>query len=438
VSCSGTISVSGSVVHIAWRDERDGNGEIYYKRSTDAGLTWGTDTRLTNSSGYSEAPNITLSGSNVHVTWQDDRDGNFEVYYKRSTDGGITWGPETRLTNAGGNSLRTFTAVSGTAVHLVFMDERDGNWEIYYKKDPTGNPVTQPPPAPNLVSPPNWSTIYTLTPLLDWDSVITANSYSVQIASDSIFSNIRIDTSGLNYSSFTVPAGKLFPGQTYFWRVRGTNIAGNGPWSSIWRFYVAPGPPAPNLVAPPNDSLHQSSTVRFIWNKSISALSYRLQVALDSLFINMVVNDSTLTDSTIVVTNLIVNRYYWWHVNAKNSYGTSAYSVVWKFGTFFVGLKQIGTEIPKEFSLYNNFPNPFNPITKINFNIPSLIRRGAGVVLLKIYDILGREVTTLVNEKLNPGKYEAEFDGSNYASGVYYYKLETEYYTKTKKMVLLK
>jgi hypothetical protein len=152
----------------------------------------------------------------------------------------------------------------------------------------------------------------------------------------------------------------------------------------------------------------------------------------------MVVNDSTLTDSTIVVTNLIVNRYYWWHVNAKNSYGTSAYSVVWKFGTFFVGLKQIGTEIPKEFSLYNNFPNPFNPITKINFNIPSLIRRGAGVVLLKIYDILGREVTTLVNEKLNPGKYEAEFDGSNYASGVYYYKLETEYYTKTKKMVLLK
>ncbi len=198
-------------------------------------------------------------------------------------------------------------------------------------------------------------------------------------------------------------------------------------------------PLAPNLVSPPNGALYVPSTVRFIWNKSFSAVTYRLQVALDSLFINLVVNDSTLTDSTIVVTNLPVNSYYWWRVNAKNAVGTSPYSAVWRFGTFFVGLNQIGTEIPKEYNLYNNYPNPFNPSTNIRFDIPNAeTTRRVVFTQLIVYDLLGREVTTLVNKQLEPGTYEVEFYGTNYSSGVYFYKLETEYYTHTKRMVLVK
>lgn len=196
-------------------------------------------------------------------------------------------------------------------------------------------------------------------------------------------------------------------------------------------------PPAPNLVSPANGSYYQTSTVRFTWYKSLYAATYRLQIALDSQFTNLVFNDSTLTDSTIVIANLTVNKYYWWRVNAKNTIGTSPYSTIWKFGTFFVGLNQLSTDIPKEFKLCSNYPNPFNPVTRIKFDIPPSPLERAGVRLI-IYDILGRGITTLVNEQLRPGSYEIEFDGTNYPSGIYYYTMNAGSFSQTKKMVLIK
>src|SRR4030095_12008333 len=75
-----------SEVHAVWYDDRDGNFEIYYKRSPDQGLSWGSDTRLTTNLGTSWFSTITVSGMQVHVVWMDNRDGNYEIYYKRSTD----------------------------------------------------------------------------------------------------------------------------------------------------------------------------------------------------------------------------------------------------------------------------------------------------------------------------------------------------------------
>jgi hypothetical protein len=116
--------------------------------------------------------------------------------------------------------------------------------------------------------------------------------------------------------------------------------------------------------------------------------------------------------------------------------------------TSLVGINKISTEIPKEYKLYQNYPNPFNPSTKIKFSIPGVGTSRDLSVKLIIYDALGKEVTTLVNEQLKPGTYETEFDGTNLPSGVYFYKLDIkqsspEYsgsdgYTKTKKMVLIK
>jgi hypothetical protein len=107
-----------------------------------------------------------------------------------------------------------------------------------------------------------------------------------------------------------------------------------------------------------------------------------------------------------------------------------------------IGINPIASEIPNSYYLYQNFPNPFNPVTKIKFDLPksNLTLSGAmGLpVKLIICDILGREVTTLVNEQLKPGTYEVEFDGSNYPSGVYFYKLTAGSYTDTKKLVLIK
>ena len=200
---------------------------------------------------------------------------------------------------------------------------------------------------------------------------------------------------------------------------------------------------APVLISPPNGSFNQPSTVRFVWTKPLNSATYRLQVSYDSLFNNILVNDSTLTDSTIVVTNLTNNKYFWWRVNAKNTAGTSPYSAVWKFGTFLVGMEQIGTDIPKEFRLYTSFPNPFNPTAKIRFDIPLSKgisgSAGKGVLTeLQIFDILGRNISILVNEQLQPGTYEVNFDGSNYPSGIYFYKLTSGSFTQVRKMILLK
>ncbi len=117
--------------------------------------------------------------------------------------------------------------------------------------------------------------------------------------------------------------------------------------------------------------------------------------------------------------------------------------------TVNVQLRQITTGIagnginPLEFSLYQNYPNPFNPSTKIRFDIPLSrgvdAEGGRGVFTkLIIYDVQGREVAALVNEQLQQGTYEVDWDAANYSSGVYYYKLFTNHYSIIKKMILCK
>jgi photosystem II stability/assembly factor-like uncharacterized protein len=116
----------------------------------------------------------------------------------------------------------------------------------------------------------------------------------------------------------------------------------------------------------------------------------------------------------------------------------------------YVGVKQISSIVPSEYKLYQNYPNPFNPTTNIRYQITPLnppfakgwtgseTRLGEGFVTLKVYDILGKEVATLVNEKQSPGIYEVTFDGSGLSSGMYFYTLITGDFRATKRFVLIK
>lgn len=108
--------------------------EIYYKRSTDGGATWSQDRRLTFAPGLSQRPSLALSGGEVHVVWFDGRDGDTEIYYTHSPDRGLTWNRDVRLTSASGASLHPSVAASRGAVHVVWFDERRGQPEIYVKR----------------------------------------------------------------------------------------------------------------------------------------------------------------------------------------------------------------------------------------------------------------------------------------------------------------
>jgi len=98
-----------------------------------------------------------------------------------------------------------------------------------------------------------------------------------------------------------------------------------------------------------------------------------------------------------------------------------------------LAVQNISTEIPDGYRLYQNYPNPFNPVTKINYEL-----RVTSYAKLVVYDIMGREITTLVNEKQSPGTYQVEFDGSGLSSGVYFYRLNAGEFRETKRMMLVK
>jgi hypothetical protein len=98
-----------------------------------------------------------------------------------------------------------------------------------------------------------------------------------------------------------------------------------------------------------------------------------------------------------------------------------------------VNVESTNSNTPKDFSLSQNFPNPFNPTTSLLYTIGS-----RQFVTLKVYDLLGREIATLVNEEKTAGSYEVEFDGSDLTSGIYFYQLKAGTYSETKKMILLK
>ena len=113
--------------------------------------------------------------------------------------------------------------------------------------------------------------------------------------------------------------------------------------------------------------------------------------------------------------------------------GITYENVNFNLSQIYVGIVKRENKIPSMYSLGQNYPNPFNPITNVKFSIVK-----AGDVKIVVYDVRGREVQTLVNERLNAGTYEARFDGSGLTSGVYFYRMVTEGFTETRKMILLK
>ena len=98
-----------------------------------------------------------------------------------------------------------------------------------------------------------------------------------------------------------------------------------------------------------------------------------------------------------------------------------------------VSLKNESIIIPKGYSISQNFPNPFNPVTTIDFSVPKY-----SMVTIKVFDILGREITTLINENKSPGNYSVDFNATNLSSGIYVYTMECDEFFYSRKMAILK
>ena len=159
-----------------------------------------------------------------------------------------------------------------------------------------------------------------------------------------------------------------------------------------------------------------------IWNRLPGAATYELQVSSSPSFSNFIFERGGIKDTSYALSGLSNNMTYYWRVNASNGSVTSRYSSTWSF-----------TTIPIQFALYQNYPNPFNLMTSISFDLPV-----ATMVSLKLFDILGREVVTVISEEMQAGNYTRQWNASPFASGVYFYRLQAGNFVQTKKLVLLK
>ena len=441
-----TITASGLVLHVTWRDERDGNAEIYYKRSSDGGSNWVSDTRLTNNSSVSHNPSISALGLNVHVVWRDERDGNEEIYYKRSTDGGLNWGSDTRMTNNNEGSEDPVIISSGLNVYLVWQDSRDGNMEIYFKRSTDGGS--------------NWGidTRLTNNPFFSVNASIAVSGSTIHI----VWEDDR-NTPGVNFEIYYKRSGN--EGITWGADVRMTNNIGYSWFSSVsasglyaqivWTedensygeiYHKRSTDDGSNWTAntriSSNDSMNSEypyvitsgTYVHLVWydvrdgNNEIyykRSGDYGMNWVTDT---RLTINDAdsrfpniTISGSEVHLVwqddrNLNDEIYY-----KKNPTGNP------------VGIENIDVKIPNEFSLSQNYPNPFNPTTNIEFNIPK-----TSFVKLTVYDVLGKEIAVLVNEDLIAGTYKYDWDASEWTSGIYYYQLISGEFTGTKKMALIK
>ncbi len=139
------------------------------------------------------------------------------------------------------------------------------------------------------------------------------------------------------------------------------------------------------------------------------------------------------------------------YIDDVGSYASNEIAINWNAPLVYVlgffngegltGMDDQGfNSVPENFNLEQNYPNPFNPVTKIKYSLPATNTNFTNTTLvqLKIYDILGKEIATLVNEEKPAGEYEVEFDGSDKTSGIYFYQLKTGDYIEIKKMVMIK
>lgn len=197
-------------------------------------------------------------------------------------------------------------------------------------------------------------------------------------------------------------------------------------------------PVAPTLITPGNGSVGISPTPLMEWSALNNAFDYSLQLSSDPNFGSFVINLGGIDEAEYQVPPSTLNgsTVYFWKANARNGMGTSPFSTIFFFTTTLTGIVNVSSEVPEKYSLYTNYPNPFNPSTKIKFDIPSA--NGTSNVRLVVFDAAGREVSTLINNTLSPGSYEFEFSAKNLTSGLYFYRLETDNFVDTKKMILVK
>jgi hypothetical protein len=206
-----------------------------------------------------------------------------------------------------------------------------------------------------------------------------------------------------------------------------------------WLISYMNSPFRPKPVSPVNVTGTPRNPL-LIWHPyDTTATSYRVQLSPSSAFTSFIL-DTVVTDTLLQIDSLSASLRLYWRVSATSSTGTGEYSNAVSFvtGTQIVSVSQSDTH-PVQYALFQNYPNPFNPSTVISYVIPK-----AAYVHLAVYNVLGQQVATLVDEELRANNYQFTWTPSRLSSGIYFYRIlvrpqdNIAVFTDVKKLLLMK
>jgi len=415
---------------IVWGDTRNvgnNNEDIYAQRVNAAGIFQWTANGIAVSNasgGQGSSMQITSDGSGGAImAWEDQRSGTtVEIYTQKiNADGAIQWTPNGVLINSvvGGSLYPQLINDVGGAI-ICWVDRRNGNadWNIYAQKvDSSGSLqwavngeaiclASSNQDSPQLASDGKGGAIIT------WDEPVSVTNTNPNIYAQRVNASGAAEWVTNGVGVCRAANGQRFPQLT---------SSGNGGAIITW------------MDSRTNDldiyAQRIDSTGSTIWTNDGIALSRATSSQTYPLILNDSSNGFIITwADTRTIRNGYPKDIYAQRVNANGSLGG------------VTDINEISHSLPTTFTLGQNYPNPFNPSTTIRYTVPNVTLSGVeGTRMqLKVYDVLGNEVATLVNEEKPTGSYEVNWNESNLSSGIYFYKLQAGSFVETKKMILLK
>jgi hypothetical protein len=191
-------------------------------------------------------------------------------------------------------------------------------------------------------------------------------------------------------------------------------------------------PDKPQLISAVPKYPTRGDVFTLTWNKAKDADQYLIYLSKVQTFASDL-RTGYPKDTVFTFSSLTKEQQYYWRVQGSNIVGSGPWSDVWNFTAAIpAGVKE-EKGLPAEYSISQNFPNPFNPSTTIKFALPR-----AALTKITIYDLLGREIEIIVNKEMEAGYHKVNFDAGYLQSGVYFYKIQSGNYIQTKKMILIK
>ena len=426
------VSGNGDTVHVIWCDRRTLGSAIYYKRSVDGGSTWNTETNITDTMGTANFPSIAISGSSVHVVWIDSSlghpasfykrsldggatwganvcldtftkfwpgvtasgslvavsinkeitPGNTEVFFNRSIDNGTTWGTEQQLSHAAGRSEDPAIMASGNNIHLAWNDKRTGQMHIYYIHS-SDYGVT-------------WGPETSILGDESYTAMVCLNGAHVDVAcGNSITGNfdvylVQSNDTGATWADTvhitSTPAAEAYP-----------YLARNGMKLDLVYYQISNG----------RAVMYMNSTDGGVtWSTPVSLASGGEQPSIS--YGNGCILHVLYTDS--------VTKQVFYRRSMCPALGEEAIHPV-----------PLGLTLSEK-------PNPFSNLTSIEYSIPD-----NGRFTLKVYDLMGREVATLGDGAGKAGELNSVlFDASKLSPGMYLCRLNSGSSSLTTKLVLMK